>query len=67
MADTMTSTVDFLTSKLEAAKEEAEVIRLDVSAMRRDLHALESRQRQTNAMVSALEKALEDLGNASKA
>lgn len=67
MADTLNDTAEYLTSQLETAKEEDEVLRRDISSQRQDLNALENRKRKSEAMISALETALENLKKASKA
>ena len=67
MADTLADTAEFLAAQLETAKEEDEVLRRDISSQRQDLMALENRKRQSEAMISALETALENLEKASKA
>lgn len=67
MADTLADTADYLTSQLETAKEEDQELRRDISERRAALNALETRKRQSEAMISALETALENLEKASKA
>lgn len=67
MTDTLADSVEYLTSQLDTAKEEDQELRRDISERRAVLNALETRKRQSEAMISALETALENLEKASKA
>lgn len=67
MADMLSDTQEYLTSQLETAKEEDEALRKRISQARADIFALEAQARTSQAMISALETALEDLEKAGKA